>query len=221
MIRHLLRIPTLVLAALALGGCATVSKLASHIPKPKLPDVSKLIPGGESEPEIPDPEVPFNHARAIVAGHTLRLHVFEGTRSPVERFKGKAVVDEQGVAKIGKIGSAKIGGKMLPDAVRAIESVFHVAGRASLPVHVHVLSVEGADLISISGDVRSPVHLPKWDGMSFAQAIAHIGGRRPGSAGRAVYLTRAGVRKFHSSIEALDASAEPRAGDILMLSPDL
>jgi protein involved in polysaccharide export with SLBB domain len=125
------------------------------------------------------------------------------------------------VAKIGKIGSAKIGGKMLPDAVRAIEGAFRVAGRASLPVHVHVLSVEGTALISIAGDVRAPLHLPTWDGMSFAQAITHVGGRRPGSAGRAVYLTRDGVRKFHSSVEVLDASAKPRAGDVLTLSPDL
>ena len=221
MSRFLLRFSVFALAALAPAGCGTVSKVASYIPKPKLPDMSKLLPGGDDEPAINDPEVPFTSTRPITAGHTLRLRVFEGTREPQERFDGTVVVDDSGVAAIGKIGSVKIGGRMLPDAVRAIEGVFHVAGRASLPVHVHVLSVEGTKLVSITGDVRAPAHLQVWEGMSFSQAVMHIGGRRPGSTGRAVYLTRGGVRKFHSSVEALDAALEPRAGDIISLSPDL
>lgn len=208
---------------LVLPSCTTIKEKVAKIPVPKMPDLSgvkKILPGGD-DATVNDPEVPFNAAGKLAYGHTLRLRIYDGAMNARELFNGRAMVDEHGVAMIGKIGSAKIGGRTLPEAERMIQSVCRVSGRAGLQIHVQIISVEGVDLISVTGDVSSPRYLPFWQGAQFSSVVNTAGGRKPNSQGRAVYVTRDGVKKFFSHIGAADAWDSPKAGDIITLSADL
>jgi protein involved in polysaccharide export with SLBB domain len=209
-----------ILAALAvtLTSCKTMSKVAAVIPKP---DLGKLIPGGDDTPAVDDPAIPFSSTAPLGYGHTIHFRAYEGTRVAKKLFDGKVMVDEKGVVQVGKIGSAKVGGQKLPEAVKALEGVFRVAGATSLPIQIQLFSVEEVDLMSVTGDVRTAAFFPTWGGMTFRDALVHVGGRNSGSAGRAVYLTRDGVKRFYNSIEALDYETSPKAGDVLTLSADL
>lgn len=208
---------------LALPACATIKEKVAKIPVPKMPDLSgvkRILPGGGEAPAN-DPEVPFNVGGRLTYGHTLRLRVYEGAMNAREIFSGTTMVDETGAAKIGAIGSAKIGGHTLPEAEQMIQSVCRISGRAGLQIHVHILSVESVDLVAVTGDVNAVHYLPMWSGMQFSAAVAQAGGRKPGSNGRAVYVTRNGVKKFFSHVGAADAWDAPEAGDIITLSADL
>lgn len=210
-------------AVWALPACTTIKEKVAKIPVPKLPDLSgvkKILPGGDGV-AANDPEIPFNAGGKLAYGHTLRLRIYDGAMNARELFNGRVMVDDHGVATIGKIGSAKIGGHTLPEAERMIQSVCRVSGRAGLQIHVHIVSVEGTDLISVGGDVRTPAYLPVWQGAQFSSVVNTVGGRKPSSQGRAVYVTRDGVRKFFSFIGAADAWDTPKAGDIITLSADL
>lgn len=191
---------------------------------PKIPDmtgVKRILPGSDDVVSNDDPSVPFDARRPLAYGHTLRLEIYEGARSGREVFAGLAMVDEKGVIQIGKVGSAKVGGRTLMEATPMIESVCRIAGEAALQTHVHVISVENVELISVTGDIANRAHVPIWENMTFGQLVGHLGGRRAGSQGRAVYLIREGVKKFFRSLEALEYSERPKAGDILFLSGDL
>lgn len=208
---------------LALPACGTLKEKVAKIPVPKMPDLSgvkKILPGGGDAPAN-DPDVPFNVGGRLAYGHTLRLHVYEGAMNAREIYNGTTMVDESGMAKIGAIGSAKIGGHTLPEAERMIQSVCRISGRAGLQIHVHYVSVENVDLVAAIGDVSTPQYLPMWSGMTFSAIVNQAGGRKAGSIGRAVYVTRNGMKKFFSHIGAADAWDSPKAGDIVSLSSDL
>ena len=188
---------------------------------PKMPSISgmkQLLPGADDSISADDPVVPFDSRGKLARGHTLRLRIYEGTMSAREIFSGLAMVDDQGVAKIGEIGSAKIGGRTLADAEKMLQSVCRVSGRAAMQIHVHIVSVENVKLVAVNGDVKSPQYLPLWDGMRFSDSVNHAGGRKTSSDGRAVYLTRNGVKKFFGWIGALEDWGTPEAGDIVTLS---
>jgi protein involved in polysaccharide export with SLBB domain len=191
---------------------------------PKMPDmtgVKKLLPGTDDTLSADDPRVPFNAGDRLARGHTLRLRIYEGAMKTREIFSGLTLIDDQGVAQIGKIGSAKIGGRTLVDAEKMIQSVCRISGGAALQIHVHIISVENVQLVSVTGDVKTPQYLQIWDGMRFVAAVNQSGGRKTSSGGAAVYLTRDGVRKFFSYIGALDEWGTPEPGDIITLSGDL
>lgn len=216
-------------ACLALASCSTVRDWMPDIkmpkvPMPKMPDltaVKKLLPGSDDSVSADDPQVAFDPRGPLAPGHTLRLRVFSGVRSGNEIFHGLALIDPQGVAAFDDFGTAKLGGRSLPDAVRLIESVFRVSRNAASALTVHIVSVENAQLVSVTGDAAAPQHVPFSDGMKFSDAVNAAGGRKAGSRAQAVYLAREGVKKFHRWIGALDESASPQPGDIILLSPDL
>lgn len=212
------------LICLALGSCQTVKNWVPDVPMPKIPDMTgmkRILPGSDDVASNDDPSIPFDVRRPLAYGHTLRLEIYEGARSGREVFGGLAMVDEKGVIQIGKVGSAKVGGRTLIEAIPMIESVCRIAGKAALQTYVHVISVENVELISVTGDVSNRAQVPVWENMTFGQLVGHLGGRRTGSQGRAVYLIRQGVKKFYRSLEDLDYSQKPRAGDIVSLSGDL
>ncbi len=219
-----------------LTGCATVKRLTPDFSKLRLPKLSmpelpkftalkkavRLLPGVPDADQAAeaDPQMPFNARGTLGYGHTLRLEVFEGSRSPKRVYRGKVVVDAKGVVDFGEIGSAKVGGGQLPEAVDAIAATFRLGLHASRPVTVHVLSVEEVPLVAVTGDVRQPEFLPAWEDMSLRQAVEVAGGRKAGSTARSLYLVREGRKRYLPSLEAADA-VEPEAGDIIELSPDL
>jgi protein involved in polysaccharide export with SLBB domain len=219
-------------AVIALSACATVKRFTPDLPKipvPSMPSfstlkkVTRILPGMPDHDKATeeDPQVPFNARGTLGYGHTLRIHVYEGSRSAKRIYNGVAMVDTQGIIDFGAdIGSAKIGGATLPQAVQALTATFRVGLRTTRPVTIHILSVEDVSLVSITGDVTKEEFIPAWDDMSIAQAVTVAGGRRQGSTNRGVYVIREGNRRFYSSLEAADKD-EPEPGDIIFLSPDL
>ena len=202
-------------------ACTAIDKAVRSIPTPKLPEFTKMIPGGAEYAPVEDPEVPFQPQAAMMAGHTLELRVYSSGRSPAKLFSGTALVDAQGVLQLGDNGSAKVGGRSLAEAVKKIESVFRIGGRSASQIYVHVLSVEGTRLVSVAGDVRAPQYFALWDDASYRALAAAAGGRTGRHQAQSVYLIRDGGRMFYRTLQDLDEAASPKAGDMLFLSPDL
>lgn len=225
------RLTTLLPALLFLGACSTVKKYSpdlSRIPTPPLPSFSTLkklttiLPGmPESDTaSVEDPKVPFNSRQTLGYGHTLRLHVYEGSRSTKRIYNGVVMVDEKGILTFPDIGSARVGGLDLPKAAEAIATTFRVSLRISRAVTVHILSVEDLPLVAITGDVIKDEYIPAWEKMTVKQAVTVAGGRKIGSTNRGVYLIREGHSRYFPSLEAADQT-EPNPGDIIHLSTDL
>lgn len=215
-----------------LSACATVKRLTpdlTKIPVPPMPTfstlkkVTRILPGMPNSDKAAedDPQMPFNSRGTLGYGHTLRLHVYEGSRSTNRIYNGVAMIDSSGVIDFGdEIGSAKIGGATLPEAVSALTSTFRVGMRITRPVTVHILSVEDVPVVSITGDVIKDEFIPAWEDMTIKQAVTVAGGRKVGSTNQGIYLIREGQRRYYPSLEAAD-EREPEPGDIIYLSPDL
>lgn len=219
-------------AAVGLSACATVKRFTpdvTKIPVPSMPSfstlkkVTRILPGmpGRDSASEEDPQVPFNARGTLGYGHTLRIHVYEGTRSTKRIYNGVAMINSKGVIDFGEsIGSAQIGGATLPQAVEALGATFRVGLRVTRPVTVHILSVEDTPVVSITGDVIKDEFIPAWDDMTIKQAVTVAGGRKLGSTNRRVYVIREGNRRFYPDLDAADKD-EPEPGDIIYLSTDL
>lgn len=211
-----------------LCACGTMKRVATSIPVPPLPKFSTLkkvvniIPGipDHDQASADDPKMPFNSRGTLGYGHTLRLRVYQGTRSASKIYDNVVMIDTQGMVDLGAFGKAKVGGLSLPGAVNAIGALFRIGGKTSRPITVHIISVEDTPVVFITGDVIKDEFIPAWEGMTIKQAVTVAGGRRLGSTAHGVYLTRDGVKRYHTSLEQLNRE-EPEPGDIITLSPDI
>lgn len=201
------------------------------IPMPKLPKlglpsmntIARIVPGMAEKDKVDaeDPDVAFNARGTLGYGHTIRLEVFEGSRSPDRIYRDIVMVNSEGLLPLGSAGSARVGGLSLPKAAEAIAAAFRIAGRNTRPITVQVISVENTPVISINGDVVEPEFIPAYDRVTVRQAVETAGGRRAGSTSRGVYIAREGQRRFFTSLESADRQWKPQAGDIITLSPDI
>ncbi len=196
------------------------------IPLPSLPSrntVAKLVPGMSEKDKVnaEDPDIPFNSRGTVGYGHTIRLEVYEGTRSPDRIFRGIEMINTEGNLTLGKVGTAHIGGLRLPQAAEAIATVFRLAGRNTREITVQIISVENVPVVFLNGDVQEPEFIPVFKNMSVKQAVTVTGGRKAGSTSRGVYISRQGQRHFFTSLEAANSKWDPQAGDIITLSPDI
>lgn len=221
----------MILAALALSACTTLKRITpdlSKLPKPPLPSFSSLkkikniIPGMPDTDKAAeeDPQVPFNARGTLGYGHSLRIHVYEGARSPERLFNKVVMVDSKGIIDLGPAGTTQVGGATLPKAADAIAATFRVGMRLSRSVTVHILSVEDTPVVAVRGDVLSDEFIPAWEDMTIEQAVRVSGGRRLGSTAHGVYLIREGARRYFSTLENAN-ELEPEPGDIIELSPDI
>lgn len=220
-------------AVLALSSCSLIQMVDPDfkMPMPKLPKlrlpsmntVAKIVPGMSERDKVDanDPDVPFNSRGTLGFGHTLRLEVYEGSRSPDRIYSDIVMVDAKGLLPLGEVGTARVGGLHLPKAADAIAAVFRLAGRNSRPITIQIISVENVPVISINGDVREAEFIPAFEDISVQQATTVAGGRKPGSTARGVYIAREGERRFFTSVAAADHAWRLRAGDIITLSPDI
>ena len=193
---------------------------------PSLPSrntVAKFVPGMAERDKVDseDPDVPFNSRGTLGFGHTVRLEVYEGTRSPDRIYRGIVMVNTEGLLPLGEVGTARVGGLHLPKAADAIATVFRLAGRNTREITVQIISAENTSVISLTGDVSDPEFIPLFDDMSVRQAVTVTGGRKPGSTSRGVYISRQGQRHFFTSLEAATDRWKLQAGDIILLSPDI
>ncbi len=233
------RVPSAILFAITsfvLCSCSMIKSIIPHsMPKlPKLPKiglpslpsrntVAKFVPGMSERDKVDaeDPDVPFNSRGTLGFGHTLRLEIYEGTRSPERIYRGIEMVNTEGLLPLGKVGTARVGGLTLPKAAEAIATVFRLAGRNTREITVQIISVENTPVISLNGDVMEAEFIPVFADMSVKQAVTVTGGRKPGSTTRGIYISRQGQRHFFTSLEAADKNWKPQAGDIITLSPDI
>lgn len=235
MTRLLLSALSLLTAVLCLNACATVKRFTpdlSKLPRPPMPSmpsfatlkkIKNIIPGmpDTDKVAVDDPQMPFNARGTLGFGHTLRIHVYEGARSPKRIYNQVLMVDTSGVLDFGgSIGTAKVGGSTLPQAVQTIAASFRIGLRLTRPVTVHIISVEDTPVVSIRGDVLKDEFIPAWEQMTIKQAVTVSGGRKLGSTAHGVYLIREGVRRYFSTLDDAD-NEEPEPGDIIELSPDI
>ena len=222
--------------SLTLCSCGMIKSILPdwHVPMPKLPKlglpslpsrntVAKWVPGMDErdKADADDPDVPFNSRHTLGFGHTLRLEVYEGTRSPDRIFRGIVMINTEGLLPLGKVGTARIGGLHLPQAAEAIATTFRLAGRNTREITVQIISVENTPVISLKGDVQEPEFIPVFEDMTVKKAVTVTGGRKQGSTMRGVYISRHGQRHFFTSLEAANHNWTPEAGDIIALSPDI
>jgi protein involved in polysaccharide export with SLBB domain len=217
--------PIAAIVILGFSGCDTLKKYTPSIPLPRLPDmtqVKRILPGSADKVDSNDPDIAFDPRGTLRPGHTLRLQVHEGLRSAKSLWKGLTVIELDGTARIGKIGTVKLRGLTLPEAAQAIGAVFRVGGRTSSPVAVHIVSVENIAVIALDGDLAlGPQPLPLYDNVTVSDAVRLAGGRKANSSARGLYITREGQKRYFRSIQAADDQWRLNAGDIITLSADL
>ena len=225
----------LAITSLVLCSCGMIKKIIPPLPAlPKLPKISlpglptrntvaKFVPGMAERDKVDadDPDVPFTSRGTLGFGHTVRLEVYEGTRSPERIYRGIEMINTEGLLPLGKVGTARVGGLHLPQAAEAIATVFRLAGRNTREITVQIISVENTPVLSLNGDIQEAEFIPVFQEMSVRQAVTVTGGRKPGSTSRGIYISRHGQRHFFTSLEAADQNWQPQAGDIITLSPDI
>ncbi|GEP46212.1 hypothetical protein BGE01nite_55030 [Brevifollis gellanilyticus] len=231
-------LPLLLVVALGVSACATVKRFTPDLSKIKLPKIkvpmppmpnfsslkkiTNIIPGmpDTDKESVDDPQMPFNARGTLGYGHTLRLHVYEGSRSPKRIYNDVVMIDSHGVIDLGKAGTARIGGSTLAKAAATIATTFRVNLALGRTTTVHILSVEDTPVVSVRGDVISDEFIPAWEDMTIEQAVRVAGGRKLGSTAHGVYLIREGERRYFSSLESAN-ELEPEPGDIIELSSDI
>ncbi len=219
--------------SLILCSCSMIKSIIPHsmpkLPKiglPSLPSrntVARLVPGmsEKDKASAEDPDISFTSRGTLGYGHTIRLEVYEGTRSPDRIFRGIEMINTEGNLALGSVGTAHVGGMRLPQAAEAIATVFRLAGRNTREITVQIISVENVEVVSLNGDVQEPEFIPVFKNMSVKQAVTVTGGRKTGSTSRGVYISRQGQRHFFTSLESANHKWKPVAGDIITLSPDI
>lgn len=228
--RTFLLIPVLfaALVAVTVSSCSMMRAITPDIHLPKLPmpsmnTLAAIVPGLDpvDKTSSDDPDVPFTSRGTLGYGHTLRLEVYEGTRSPSRLFRGIVMVNSEGLLPLDDVGTARVGGLRLPQAAEAIATTFRLTGRNTRPITVHIVSVENTPVVSINGDVREAEFIPAFEKMGVRHAVTVAGGRKLGSTSRGVYISREGERHFFTSLDSADSRWKPRAGDVITLSPDI
>jgi protein involved in polysaccharide export with SLBB domain len=212
-----------------LTSCGTIKRTVSAIPTPSLSGMKKLVPSmkgiqkmlpdlsGDDSTGGEDPLNTYDPSRTLGYGDTLRLSVYEGVREVEEVYKGLVMVDKRGAVELEDIGSAKMGGRTAEEARGMTESVLRGAGWTAGKLHVHLISVENVQLISVGGNVVKPGVYRFQEGMRARDVIAAAGGRGGSSTSRAVYITHKGQQRFYTS-EAAASGVELQAGDIVVVS---
>ena len=187
-----------------LSGCS--------LPKVKIP----FTGGGAAEA---DPLVPFNMRGTLGAGHTLQFTVYEGVLSPGKLFAGSGMIDGRGILHIKGLSEIKAGGHTALEVVEKIESYFRAKSGDGI-INVQLEKIGATRVVTVVGRVQNPAVIQWFTGMNVNNSLAYVGGRDLKSFGRAVYITRRGIRKLYANpTSGEDIALEP--GDIVSYSSDL
>jgi protein involved in polysaccharide export with SLBB domain len=203
--------------AFLLSGCISLDKLPK-VSMPELPKVKVPFVGNDATAPANDPQIPWSLKETLAHGHTLDLAVYAGQRSPAKIFAGAVMVDEHGKVDLGKFGAFRVGGKTASQAVREMEAAFRKKRGESL-ITVQLISIEGTPLLTVHGAVKHEGVIQYFGGANPANILQYVGGRDGDPASRAVYVTRRGVRAFHSDYMNPDISLEE--GDVVTFSDAL
>jgi protein involved in polysaccharide export with SLBB domain len=218
----LLRRPSTLLALpvfFALSACSWIKLPKVSMPSlPKMPDIDVPFVGDDSTAPKDDPSVPYSLRQPLAPGHTLELTAYAGQRSPAKIFSGTVMVDEDGKADFGRFGKVKLAGLNATQAVVQIEGVMRRKRGESLIV-VHLKRIEDIPLLAIEGAVARPGVIQFYDEATPVNVLPYAGGRDARTTGRALYVTREGVRQFYTNYATADV--ELQRGDIVTYSDEL
>jgi protein involved in polysaccharide export with SLBB domain len=218
-----LRLPALLVLASALSACTGLKMPEVSLPKLKMPDMKMpdlKVPfvGDDGTAPANDPRVPYSLKQSLATGHTLDITAYAGQRSPVKIFSGAVMVDEDGSVDLGKFGKLKLRGRSATQAVVELEGAFRRKRSESL-ISVLLKRIEDTPLLQVSGAVAHDGVVQYFDGANVVNVLPYAGGRSSRATGRAVYVTRDGVRKFYPDYATADV--ELQAGDIITYSDEL
>jgi protein involved in polysaccharide export with SLBB domain len=188
------------------------------MPDIKMPDIKVPFVDDDSTAPKDDPSIPYTLRQSLKTGHTLDVTAYAGQRSPAKIFSGLVMVDEEGKADFGRFGKLKLAGLSAGQAVIEIEGAMRRKRKESL-ISVHLKRIEETPLLEISGAVAHPGVIQFFDGANPVNVLPYVGGRSRFATGRAVYVTRDGVRKFHPDFASTDV--ELQSGDIVSYSDEL
>jgi hypothetical protein len=99
-----------------------------------------------------------------------------------------------------------------------MEGVFRRKRGESI-ISVHLKRIEDTPLLQVSGAVARSGVIQFFDGANPVNVLPYAGGHDPKATGRAVYVTRDGVRQFHADFASADV--ELQRGDIVTYSDEL
>lgn len=213
----LLSLPLLLILS-ACSGLKMPKLSMPKLPAMKMPDIDVPFVGDDGTAPKDDPIVPFALRQTLAPGHTLEIVAYAGQRSPARIFSGSIMVDEDGRVDLGRYGKVKLGGRSASQAVTELEGAFRRKRGESL-ISVHLKSIEDTPLLQVSGPVARPGVIQFYDGANTVNILSYAGGRDSRASGRAVYVTREGVRKFHPDFASADV--ELQRGDIVTYSDEL
>lgn len=202
-----------------LSACSWVKMPKITMPSlPKMPDIKVPFVSDDGTAPADDPLVPYTLRQPLAPGHTLHVVAFAGQRSPSKIFSGSIMVDGEGKADLGSYGRLKLRGLSATQAVLEMEAAFRRKRGESI-INVHVDRIEELPLLQVAGAVQHAGVIQFFDGSNPVNILPYAGGRNPRVEGRAVYVTRNGVRKFHGDFAT--SGIEFEAGDIVTYSEDL
>lgn len=204
-------------AILGIAPLLTQCGITKHVPKPNIDLPFGLL--DKSDAPIPnDPFVPYDLRDKLKPGHTLELSIYRGTRSPDRVFNGKVLINEEGIADFGKLGTVRLAGLEAPTALRAISSMVNTK-LGDRVITIHLFNIEDLPVITVNGAVKNPGVVRWFGSANTSNILGQVNGRT--GNGRAVYISRDGQRYFHTSQQAADAISSLKAGDIVTYTEDL
>ena len=202
--------------AFALVGCSSMK--LPKVSLPKMPDINVPFVGDDGTAPKSDPLIAYSLRQPLGPGHTLEIAAYAGQRSPAKIFTGSIMVDEDGKADLGHFGKVKLGGLNATQALIEMEGAFRRKRGESL-ISVHLKRIEATPLLQVSGAVAHPGVIQFFDDSNSVNILPYAGGRDRRAEGRAVYVTREGVREFHRDFAYADI--ELQRGDIVTYSDEL
>lgn len=201
---------------LGLTACSGIKM--PKVSMPSLPDMKIPFVGDDRTAPSDDPLVPWSLRQPLGAGHTLHLSAYAGQRSPAKLFSGAIMVDGEGKADLGSYGKVKLADLDATGAVLALEAAFR-RKRGESMINVQLENVEGRPLLQVQGAVKHPGVIQFFDGSDPRNILPYAGGHDAKLQGRALYVTRKGVRQFHADYLTADIGFEE--GDIVTYSDEL
>jgi protein involved in polysaccharide export with SLBB domain len=213
-------VPAVLAASLlsVLNACSGIKLPKLTMPSLKMPDIKVPFVSDDGTAPKNDPLISYSLRQPLATGHTLDITAYAGQRSPAKIFSGAVMVDEDGKADLGRFGKVKLAGLSATQAVVAMEGAFRRKRGESL-ISVQLKRIEDTPLLQVSGAVAHSGVIQFFDGATPVTILPYAGGRDPRATGRAVYITRDGVRQFHADFASTDV--ELQRGDIVTYSDEL
>ena len=133
-------------------------------------------------------------------------------------FSGAIMVDGEGKVDLGGYGKLKLAGMDATQAVLVLEAAFRKKRGESM-INVQLENIEGRPLLQVQGAVKHPGVIQFFDDSDPRNILSYVGGHDARLQGRALHVTRKGVRKFYADYQTADIRFEE--GDIVTYSDEL